>query len=159
MGTTAWHEHVTNGDPLGDFFEGAPPPLARVRVRSVHPDGWGQAVVLRIDLPRERAGDTVQCHLNFLAVRDFRLDRWEPPATADITLSPVDGTGAEQRLAVDVRGERIALAFDAYRGLQVTRVSRYRGTESGPREWAGPVERRLYPVLPPTTARTFYEHP
>ncbi|MFD9357183.1 hypothetical protein [Streptomyces sp. NPDC060031] len=155
MGTSAWQELITNGDPLGDFFEGRPPALAGVRVRSVHPDGWGRAVVLRIDLPRETKGDTVQCHLNFLAVEDFRLDRWEPPATADVTLTPTTG----QRLAVTVRGQRIALAFGAHRELHVTHVSVHRGDETGPREFTGAVDRRLYPVLPPTTARTFYEHP
>lgn len=155
MGTTAWQEHITNADPLGGYFEDGPPPLAGIRVRSVHPDGWGQAVVLRIDLPRERQGDTVQCHLNFLAVEHFRLDRWEPPATADVILTPL----SEHRLAVTVRGERIALAFGAHRELHVTHVSVHRGDEAGPREFAGAVDRRLHPVLPPTTARTFYEHP
>ncbi|MEV6954346.1 hypothetical protein [Streptomyces sp. NPDC051183] len=157
MRTTAWHEYITNGDPLAECFEGGPPPLAGVRVRSVHPDGWGRAVVLRIDLPRERERqrDTVQCHLTFLAVDDFRLDRWEPPAAADVLLTPVGG----HRLAVTVRGERIALAFGAHADLHVTHVSVHRGDEAGPREFAGALDRRLHPVLPPTTARTFYEHP
>jgi hypothetical protein len=155
MGITAWHTYITNGDPLVGYFEGGPPALRRVRIRSVHPDGWGGAVVLRIDLPRPEHGDTLQCHLKFLAVEDFDLRLWEPPARADVALDP-HGT---QRLAVTVQGDRVALGFDAHRSLHVDHVSTYRSTESGPRAFDSPLDARLHPVLPPTTARTFYEHP
>ncbi|MFJ6940561.1 Imm50 family immunity protein [Streptomyces sp. NPDC101132] len=147
-------------DPLYDEL----PPLTGVRLRSVNLDGWAPTVTLRLDLPRfadrwEGApGDTVQCHLQFTHVEDFEMEGWQPPVTVDVTLEELPG----HRLDVRVSGAGTRLRFTSNASLLAGHVSVYEraadGGDAGPHQFLRKLDARLHRTVPPTTAKTFYEH-
>ncbi|MFJ3962274.1 hypothetical protein [Streptomyces sp. NPDC090036] len=74
-----WADLVPGPPALAPYYDEVPG-LTGVRLRSVHADGWGSCVILRLDLPRfpDRwdggPGDTLQCQIGFSHVGD----QWEP---------------------------------------------------------------------------------
>ncbi|WP_371618279.1 hypothetical protein [Streptomyces sp. NBC_00454] len=157
-----WNEFVVNAEVFSPFYDELPP-LTAVRIRSVHLDGWASAVTLRIDMPRfpdrwERGpGDTMQCQLQFSHARDFVMDGWRPPVTADVELAALP----EYRIAVRVAADGAEVAFTANASVVAGRLGVFTrgpdGGDGGPRDFARPIERRRYPELPPTHDNTFYE--
>ncbi|MGW2584617.1 hypothetical protein ACWCYZ_25380 [Streptomyces virginiae] len=157
-----WTDFVVNARAITTYYD-VVPELSGVRLRSVHLDGWGCAVTLRLDLPRffdrsdDMPGDTAQCHIQFLMVQDFRMEGWRRAVTADVTLHEQP----EHRLAVQVRGAGVAVSFTSNASLKVGRISSFRrtadGGDGGQHHFSRPLERKRYPMIPPTYSSTFYE--
>ncbi|MFB6827087.1 Imm50 family immunity protein [Streptomyces virginiae] len=156
-----WTDLVVNPDLQSHYDE--VPDLTGVRLRSVHVDGWDPTVTLRLDLPRfpdhwqGGPGDTMQCHIQFYMVQDFRMEGWQPPVTADVALRALP----EHRLAVDVTGPGVTVSFTSNASLKAGRISVFTpdadGSDSGRHHFSRPVETKLYPTVPPTYVNTFYE--
>ncbi len=111
-----WSDFVVNDKPFAPYYDEVPE-LTGVRLRSVHLDGWGSSVILRLDLPRfpdrwdAGPGDTMQCQLDFSSVEDFVMEGWRPPVTADIVLIRLPG----DRLAVRAAAPGTEVSFTANR--------------------------------------------
>ncbi|MEV7558060.1 Imm50 family immunity protein [Streptomyces sp. NPDC089795] len=157
----SWSEFVVNAD-LGLYYDQVPD-LTGVRVRSVHLDGWDPTVTLRLDLPRfpDRwsggPGDTMQCHIQFSMVQDFRMEGWRPAVTGDIAL----GQLPDHRLAVGLEASGVSVSFTSNDSLLVGRFSVFTrdadGGDSGRHHFTRPLENRLPPMIPPPYANTFFE--
>ncbi|GAA3006017.1 hypothetical protein GCM10020229_17310 [Kitasatospora albolonga] len=145
------------------------PPLAGLVLRSVHLSPYGAAVTLRVEFPRfpdlappewtEAGCDRFEAQLEFVAVEDLRM-RGVPGATVvDVAFGDWVPT-PERRIEVAVAGREFSLRFTAH-GVRPGRLNAYRSEDGDPytaRRWFdGPLERRRYAVLPPTTAKVFYE--
>ncbi|MDD9379383.1 hypothetical protein M8Z33_22575 [Streptomyces sp. ZAF1911] len=160
-----WNDFVVNAEVFAPYYDELPP-LTDVLLRSVHLDGWASAVTLRLDLPRfpdrweAGPGDTMQCQLQFSHVEDFVMDGWRPPVTADVELAALVGP-PEHRIAVRVAAAGAEVAFTANASVVAGRLGVFTrgadGGDGGPRHFTRLIERRLYPVLPPTHDNTFYE--
>ncbi|MFF0214424.1 Imm50 family immunity protein [Streptomyces vinaceus] len=156
-----WNDFVVNADFTAYYDE--IPDLAGVRLRSVHLDGWDPTVTLRLDLPRypdrwEGApGDTLQCQIQFMMVREFLMEGWRPPVTADVVLRALP----EHRLAVEVAAPGLAVSFTANASVKAGKISVFtqdaEGGDGGARSFARALESRLYPTLPPVHVNSFYE--
>ncbi|MFJ5550845.1 Imm50 family immunity protein [Streptomyces sp. NPDC093225] len=159
-----WSDLVDNRaavfDPLYDDL----PALTGVRLRSVHLDGWAPTVTLRLDLPgfadrwEGQPADTVQCHLQFSHVEDLEMDGWQPPATVDFGFEELPG----HRLAVRAAGAGVLLRFTANASVLAGHLSAFTraadGGDGGPHQFVRRLDARLHRTVPPTTAKTFYEH-
>ncbi|MEY9873936.1 hypothetical protein ABH931_003430 [Streptacidiphilus sp. MAP12-33] len=166
MATEPWHAFVYDREGLTRHYTHVPP-LERVTLRSVHLSPWGPTLTLRFDLPRfadvvppewaEAGCDRLECQVEFLAVRDLRLRGMPTGRLADVELA------ARERpwLDVSLRGEGIELDLTCADTLRVGHLNAYRSADGDPnraRRWfVGPVDRRLYTTLPPTTGKSFYE--
>ncbi|WP_374774899.1 hypothetical protein OG756_20270 [Streptomyces sp. NBC_01310] len=159
-----WTDFVVNDRPFAPYYDDVPE-LTGVRLRSVHLDGWGSSVVLRLDLPAfpDRwdggPGDTMQCQLGFSHVQDFVMEGWRPPVTADVVLTELP----RHRLAVRAAAPGTEVSFTAAASVLAGKLSVFTrdadGGDAGPRRFTRPVETRLYPTLPPTYVNSFYERP
>ncbi|MGW6981340.1 hypothetical protein ACWGE1_18120 [Streptomyces sp. NPDC054932] len=157
-----WADRVP-GPPVLTAYYGEVPGLTGVRLRSVHADGWGSCVILRLDLPRppDRGhagpGDTLQCQIGFLHVEEFVMEGWRPPVTADIALTDLP----RHRMAVHVTAPGTEVSFTANASLSLGKVGVFApdadGGDGGPRRFDRAPESRLYPTLPPTHVNAFYE--
>uniref|UniRef100_A0AAU2JT58 Immunity protein 50 of polymorphic toxin system n=1 Tax=Streptomyces sp. NBC_00049 TaxID=2903617 RepID=A0AAU2JT58_9ACTN len=156
-----WSDFVVNGEPFAPYYDRVPE-LTGVRLRSVHLDAWGSAVVLRLDLPRfpDRwdggPGDTMQCQVAFSHVEDFVLDGWRPPVTVDVVL-----TGLPlHRLAVRAGAPGTEVSFTANASVLAGSLSVFTrgqdGGDGGPHRFTRPVHKRLYETVPPTYVNTFH---
>lgn len=94
-----------------------------------------------------------------LRAEDLRQRGMPDGGPVDVEHRALPGGG----LAVTVRGEGVELSLTAYETLQVSHVSGYRSADGDPytaRRWfVSPVDQRLYPTLPPTTRKPFYDSP
>ncbi|KOX23754.1 MULTISPECIES: Imm50 family immunity protein [unclassified Streptomyces] len=148
---------------------GAVPPLDTFRLRAVNLSWIGPTVILRVDLssfpatvPPEWEGtdvDTVQCHLQFLAVEDLSLEQWEPPVpSASFTAEPL---GGRRRMRVRVRGAGVDLGFTGHESVPVGHVSAFRiapdGADGGRHLFLGRVDARLHETVPGPEERPFHE--
>ncbi|MFJ7775266.1 hypothetical protein [Streptomyces yangpuensis] len=157
-----WADLVPGPPPLAPYYDEVPA-LTGVRLRSVHADGWGSGVVLRLDLPRfpDRwdggPGDTLQCRIGFSHVEDFVMEGWRPPVTADVRLTALP----RNRLAVRVTGPGTAVSFTAVASLSLGGICVFTrdadGGDGGPRHHFLPFLDRLYPVLPPTHVNAYHD--
>ncbi|MBZ9596989.1 hypothetical protein K7B06_18185 [Streptomyces erythrochromogenes] len=157
-----WADLVPGPPALAPYYDEVPA-LTGVRLRSVHADGWGSGVVLRLDLPRfpDRwdggPGGTLQCRIGFGHVEDFVMEGWRPPVTADVRLTALP----RNRLAVRVTGPGTEVSFTTVASLSLGGIGVFTrdadGGDGGPRSHLRPVLDRLYPVLPPTHVNAFYE--
>ncbi|MFD9405709.1 hypothetical protein ACFWBN_01630 [Streptomyces sp. NPDC059989] len=160
--TRPWEEFIANGPALAPHYDEVPE-LTGVRLRSVHLDGWGSAVTLRLDLPgfpdrwEGGPGDTMQCQVAFSHVADFVMEGWRPPVTADVVLTELPA----HRLAVRVEAPGTGVSFTANASVLVGKFSVFTrdpdGGDGGPHHFAGRLDGRLYPTVPPTYANPFYE--
>ncbi|MFJ5734879.1 Imm50 family immunity protein [Streptomyces microflavus] len=85
--TTHWADLAVQTRGLESLYS-VIPPLDSVRLRSFHLDWRGPTLTTRIDLPSypehpppdwsERGYDTLQIHLQFLAVDDLAVGGWNP---------------------------------------------------------------------------------
>ncbi|MFE1228101.1 Imm50 family immunity protein [Streptomyces sp. NPDC058745] len=144
------------------------PPLENFRFRSMNLDWQGPKVTLRVDLltfpqivPPEWHGtdvDTVQCHLQFLAVADFSLTRWDPSVkSAWLTTKRLD---AERRLQVQVKGAGLNLEFTSSESVLVGHVSAFKmgkeGTDEGRHLFSSKLDQMRHNHIPATDEKTFY---
>jgi hypothetical protein len=157
--------HLVNPQVLQSLY-GHVPDLSVARIRSINVNAMGPSVTLRIDVPsfpRSQseewlaAGvDTVQCHLQFLAVTRFSLTEWVPPATGRIAMQPGAGGCAQ----VTINGPGVAMEMGCSAVVKVAHVSAYRaapdGTDSGRHVFVGKVDARRYDALPDTYEKAFY---
>ncbi|MFE7566854.1 Imm50 family immunity protein [Streptomyces sp. NPDC057539] len=165
--THPWIDLVRNSDPLTTLYSTVPP-LNDVRLRSIHLNWRGPTLTLRIDLPSfpdnapvdwiESGNDTFQCHLQFLAVNNFRMSAWRPPTLASISISSTH----DRRISVSATGEQTIFSFDSSDSILVGHMSAFTaceaGQDTGPRNFLGRVDSRRFKSLPNTYEKTFYEH-
>lgn len=140
------------------------PRYDRLRIRSVNVNPSGPTLTLRVDLPEfpaeqpeewTAAGyDTIQCHLQFLAVERLVLDRWSPPAEAWLDARPVGDPLTEVRL----NGTGIELTFRANPQFVVRHVSAFRTAADVPEHaYLSRLDTKLHGTSEPaTTTETFY---
>ncbi|MFD6278470.1 Imm50 family immunity protein [Streptomyces sp. NPDC060209] len=152
--------------PLSSLYSTVPS-LQSVRLRSFHLNWRGPTLTMRIDLPRfpdrpaaEWTGvdhDTLQIHLQFLAVHDLCTDGWIPGNLVDISLAPLD----ERRLLTSIVAERINFSFTASDTLTIGHISAFRGTKDGSDEgrhaFLSPLDAHRFTSVPNTYESTFYE--
>ncbi|MFI6106066.1 Imm50 family immunity protein [Streptomyces sp. NPDC051310] len=154
----------------GDLVQlyGKVPDLRWFRLRSINLDWRGPTVTLRLDLssfpetiPPEWKGtevDTVQCHLQFLAVEDLSMPGWEPPVrSASLVTQPLEG---ERRVRVRVTGDGVALGFTCNESVQVGHVSAFKISSDGADKTRHLFFKRIdaarYKSIPATEEKTFY---
>ncbi|NGO75886.1 hypothetical protein G6045_09400 [Streptomyces sp. YC504] len=144
------------------------PPLHNVRLRSIQLNWRGPALTLRMDLPEHPAGaptvwvergmDTVQCHVQFLAVEDLSLKDWPTAALADISTTDL---GFENRMAVTVSNPEVILSFTCNKSVLIGHVSAFRsredGSDDGPHLFLSRIDRFRHDSVPPPHEKTFYE--
>ncbi|MFJ9817743.1 Imm50 family immunity protein [Streptomyces sp. NPDC101151] len=147
------------------------PPLERLVLRSAHLSPYGPGVKLRVELPRfpdlappawtEAGCDRFEAQIEFLAVgEDLRMRGVPNRTVADIEFSPFVQS-QERRITVAVSGPGFSLDFTAHAALKAGHLNAYRSGDAdlyAARRWfAGRVDQHLHQVLPPTTAKVFYE--
>lgn len=161
-------ELIINSQVLRSLYGTTPGLGGVVRVRSINMNWRGPTLILRIDLPDfpDRAPqewldaglDTVQCHLQFLAVENLSVREWDPPIAA-----PIEATqqGEERRVRVKVVGDGIDLTFDCSDSVLVGRVSAFGlhsdGSDDGPRSFVNRIDARRYDSLPSPCKKVYYE--
>ncbi|WP_030238846.1 Imm50 family immunity protein [Streptomyces sp. NRRL S-350] len=146
------------------------PRLEHLVLRSVHLSPYGSAVTLRVEFPRfpdlappdwtEAGCDRFEAQIEFMAVGEDLRMRGVPAGTVvDVEFGPLVRT-PERRIRIAVSGPEFSLHFTAH-ALKVGRLNAYRSDDADPytaRRWfESPVDRRRHQVLPPTTAKAFYE--
>jgi hypothetical protein len=108
----------------------------------------------------EAGCDRLECQVHFILLEEDLRMRGRPGGTAvGVRYEPLD----RRRIRVAVRGEGIGLDFVASDSLQVSHLSAYRSDDGDPytarRRFASRVDQMLYPTLPPTTRKPFYDSP
>ncbi|MER7757925.1 Imm50 family immunity protein [Kitasatospora sp. NPDC097643] len=169
MSAVAWPELLVHSERFTALYTELPP-LAHLVLRSVHLSPYGPAVTLRVEFPRfpdlapsdwtEAGCDRFEAQLEFTAVGEDLRMRGVPMSTVvDVELGP-HVQSPERRVRVAVSGPGFSLDFTAH-AVKVGRPNAYRSDDADPytaRRWfVSPLDRRLYRVLPPTTAKVFYE--
>jgi hypothetical protein len=158
---------LVNSEHLATLF-GVFPPLDEFRLRAMNVDWRGPTVTLRVDLssfptspPPEwvDAGvDTVQCHLQFLAVADLSLTEWNPPVrSASFDAQPL---GEERRIRVRVTGPGVDLGFTSNESVLVGHVSAFKvaadGTDGGRHLFSRKIDSLRHESIPETDEKTFH---
>lgn len=158
-----WGEFVRNVDKLNEFYPDGIP-SGPVVVRSVNLNRRGATVVMRLDLAEfpafpcpewaEAGCDRVQCHVVFLDVADFRLERWSGAGEVELAVTSLE----PRRLRVLAEGATVRCGFTSSDSLTVRHVSAYSSTEGQEKQFfAGPLDRRKFANrLPWIDERTFY---
>ncbi|KKD02302.1 Imm50 family immunity protein [Streptomyces sp. WM6386] len=170
MKAVTWPELLIHSEQLTALYTELPP-LEHLILRSVHLSPYGPGVTLRAELPRfpdlappawaEAGCDRFEVQIAFMAVgEDLRMRGLPNRTVADVELSPFV-QGEERRIVVAVTGPGFSLGFTAHAALKVGHLNAYRSGDQDPytaRRWfAGRVDQHLHQVMPPTTARAFYE--
>ncbi|USQ83237.1 immunity 50 family protein [Streptomyces phaeoluteigriseus] len=160
---------IANGEVLRSVYGAVAPALGvAVRVRSINLNWRGPTVTLRIDLPDfpepapqewlDAGLDTVQCHLQFLAVENLSVREWKPPAGAAIAVTPV---GEGRRVRVEVVGDGVDLSCDSSDSVLVGHMSAFRknsdGSDGGPRMFVNRMDSRRYDSLPDPSEAVHFE--
>ncbi|MFF8291525.1 Imm50 family immunity protein [Streptomyces sp. NPDC016309] len=157
---------VNAGDLINLY--GKVPDLRRFRLRSINLDWRGPTVTLRLDLPsfpkkippewRGTDVDTVQCHVQFLAVEDLTMPEWEPPVRSAFLDTQL--LAEKRRIRVQVTGSGVALGFTSSESVQVGHVSAFKISDDGTDETQHFFSKRLdavrYASIPATEEKTFY---
>ncbi|MFH7594819.1 Imm50 family immunity protein [Streptomyces racemochromogenes] len=169
MSADGWPEFLVHSERFTALYSELPA-LEGLVLRSVHLGPYGPAVTLRVELPRfpdlapqdwtEAGCDRFEAQIEFLAVEDLRMRGVPHSTVVDIEFGSRVRT-PERRIRIAVSGPQVALGFTAH-ALKVGRLNAYRSGTEGPytaRRWfVSPLDRRLHQgVLPPTTAKVFYE--
>ncbi|MET7286958.1 Imm50 family immunity protein [Streptomyces sp. NPDC005573] len=169
MPAVTWPELLVDSDRFTALYTDLPP-LENLLLRSVHLGPYGPAVTLRVEFPRfpdlgpaewsEAGCDRFEAQIEFIAVGEGLRMRGVPDSTvADIEWGP-HVQSRERRFRVAVSGPGFSMGFTAH-ALKMGRLNAYRSGDSEPytalRWFESPLDRRLHQVLPPTTAKVFYE--
>ncbi|MBZ6108184.1 MULTISPECIES: Imm50 family immunity protein [Streptomyces] len=158
---------LSNPEKISDLY-GTVPEVHETRLRSVNLNWRGPTVTLRIDLPGfprnapqgwvDDGLDTVQCQLQFLAVQNLSLLKWEPPTTTHIEIEPMS---VHRRIQIDALGPGVRLSFDSSESVLVGHLSAFRirsdGSDIGPHSYVSKIDSRRHAALPRTDEKTFYE--
>ncbi|HEY3479763.1 MAG TPA: Imm50 family immunity protein [Streptomyces sp.] len=146
------------------------PSLEHLVLRSVHLSPYGAAVTLRVEFPRfpdrappdwrEAGCDRFEAQFEFMAVGEDLRMRGVPESTVvDVDLD-AHAQFLERRVRVAVSGVGFSLSFTAH-AVKVGHLNAYRSGDGDPytaqRWFESPLDQRLHRVLPPTTAKVFYE--
>ncbi|MEV7241672.1 Imm50 family immunity protein [Streptomyces sp. NPDC093248] len=159
-------EFLLNSDALRGVYGYVPKIEEAVRVRSFNMNWRGPTVILRVDLPefpdtplgewRDAGLDTVQCHLQFVAVEDFSVRKWHPPSVCRVT---VHREGVK-RLYVGFDGDGLGLRFRCSDSVLVGHVSAFRssmdGSDDGVHSFVNRIDARRHTSLPETWEKTYY---
>ncbi|BFV60990.1 hypothetical protein KCMC57_up60940 [Kitasatospora sp. CMC57] len=170
MSAGTWPQFLVHSERFTAVYPDLPA-LERLVLRSVHLSPYGPAVTLRVELPRfpdlappdwaEAGCDRFEAQIEFIAVgEDLRMRGLPDSTVVDIEFGPHVQT-PERRIRIAVSGPQFSLEFTAH-AMKVGHLNAYRSGEANPytaRRWfESPLDQRLHPeVLPPTTARVFYE--
>ncbi|RZU37344.1 immunity protein 50 of polymorphic toxin system [Streptomyces sp. BK022] len=160
--------HIVNPQQLTGLYGRLPELSERLRVRSFTMDWRGPTLTLRVDLPefpaeppqewRDAGFDTVQCHLQYLAVEQLAVRLWTPPAVGDLAVSAPD---AFRRLRVRLRGAGVDMTFGCSDSVLVGHVSAFTrvgdGSDPGPRSFVNRVDTRRHSTLPEPWERSYFE--
>lgn len=170
MPTVTWSQLLVHSERLTALYAELPP-LEHLVLRSVHLSPYGPGVKLRVELARfpdrapltwtEAACDRFEAQIEFLAVgEDLRMRGVPDRTVVDVGLSPLVQVH-ERRIRVTVHGAGFSLDFTALAALKAGHLNAYRSIDADPdtaqRWFESRVDQRLHQVLPPTTAKTFYE--
>ncbi|MER8198646.1 Imm50 family immunity protein [Streptomyces microflavus] len=164
--TTHWADLAMQTRGLESLYS-VIPPLDSVRLRSFHLDWRGPTLTTRIDLPSypehpppdwsERGYDTLQIHLQFLAVDDLTVGGWIPPTPVDISFSALP----DRRLLTQISGEGMEFSFTCSDSLLAGHISSFcataSGSDEGARSFLQPLDARRFSSLPGPDESTFYE--
>ncbi|MEV8586765.1 Imm50 family immunity protein [Streptomyces sp. NPDC051180] len=156
-----------NPEVLVGLF-GEIPPLDTFRLRSLNVDWRGPTLTLRVDLSsfpasvspewEESGVDTVQCHLQFLAVEDLSLTEWEPPVRS--AACTVELQEEKRRMRVRVTGAGVDLGFTSSDSVVVGHVSAFRASTDGGDDGRHLFSRRIddmrFATIPEAEEKTFY---
>ncbi|MFF9013328.1 Imm50 family immunity protein [Streptomyces sp. NPDC014870] len=158
---------LVNAESLATLY-GEVPPLDTFRLRAINVDWRGPTITLRIDLsifpsapPPEWDGadiDTVQCHLQFLAVADLSLTEWKPPIhSASLDAQPM---GGERRMRVRVTGAGVDLRFTSNESVLAGHVSAFKiaadGTDGTRHLFSRRIDSLRHESIPETDEKTFH---
>ncbi|MFF2204271.1 Imm50 family immunity protein [Streptomyces sp. NPDC058145] len=160
-------EFLLNSDALRGIYGHVPRIGEAIRVRSFNINWRGPTLIIRADLPEfpeappqewQAAGlDTVQCHLQFLAVEDLSIREWHPPAVCRVTA--VHGEEVK-RLHIGFHGDGLELEFRCSDSVLVGHISAFRagvdGSDVGPHSFVSRIDTRRHVSLPETWERTYY---
>jgi hypothetical protein len=170
MPADTWSQLLVHSERLTALYTELPP-LEHLVLRSVHLSPYGPGVKLRMELPdfpdrapltwTEAGCDRFEAQIEFLAVGEDLRMRGVPDRTmVAIELSPLAQLH-ERRIRVAVHRAGFSLDFTAWAGLKASHLNAYRSIEADPdtaqRWFESRVDQHLYQVLPPTTAKAFYE--
>jgi hypothetical protein len=156
-------EFIANSNILTEIYPSGLPAGPAV-VRSINLSRRGPTVVVRLDMPEFPASprpewleigcDRIQCHVAFLNVADFQLERWVGAGEAETAVKPLE----PRRLSVSLEGSTIRCGFTSSDSLTVRHVSAYRSSEGQGRQlFASPLDRRGFAnELPWIDERNFY---
>ncbi|MFJ6716393.1 Imm50 family immunity protein [Streptomyces sp. NPDC091265] len=170
MPADTWSQLLVHSERLTALYTELPP-LEHLVLRSVHLSPYGPGVKLRVELPHfpdrapmtwtEAGCDRFEVQIEFLAVGEDLRMRGAPDRTViDVELSPLVQVH-ERRIRVAVHGAGFSLDFTAWAGLKAGHLNAYRSIDADPdiaqRWFESRVDQHLHRVLPPTTAKAFYE--
>lgn len=124
-------------------------------------------MLLRMDLPvfpnvlptewKDSVVDSVQCHLQFLAVADFELADCRLPSSVSISVEP----RPDRRLFVSIANGSVVIDFTSSDSLQVGHFSAYLsgtdGTDESIHVFLSRIDRRLYTVVPPPDVENYHD--
>ncbi|MER7672452.1 Imm50 family immunity protein [Kitasatospora sp. NPDC096128] len=176
MSAGAWPELLVGPERLTAVYSDRSdlPPLEHLVLRSVQLSPYGAGVRLRVEFPRfpdlapagwvEAGCDRFEAQIEFMGVGEDLRMRGVPDGTVvDVRLAPFV-EGREWRIAVAVSGSGFSLEFTAHAALKAGHLNAYRSSGAADpytaRRWfESRLDQRLNPdqVLPPTTAKAFYE--
>ncbi|MFI1571487.1 Imm50 family immunity protein [Streptomyces anulatus] len=164
--TNHWADLLNTKRGLESLYD-VIPPLESVRLRSFHLSWRGPTITTRVDLPTypnnpphkwsERDHNTLQIHLQFLAMDELVIRGWIPPSPVDFSFSILD----RRRLLTRITGAGLEVSFTCSDSLGVGHISSFRSTTSGPEEgvhsFLQPLDARMFSSLPETYESTYYE--
>ncbi|MFE7458225.1 Imm50 family immunity protein [Streptomyces sp. NPDC057554] len=164
--TKHWTDLANNTSGLKSLYSSVPS-LNLVRLRSIHLNWQGPTVTARIDLPEypdnappewiDRSHDTLQIHLQFVAVENLSAHGWIPSSPVSIEFMSQE----ERRLQACITGDGLELSLACSDSFTVGHVSSFRSTESSMKDetysFLQPLDARRFTTLPDTHESTFYE--
>ncbi|MEU9045594.1 MULTISPECIES: Imm50 family immunity protein [unclassified Kitasatospora] len=172
MSADTWPELLIHSERLTALYSELPP-LEHLVLRSVHLSPYGAAVTLRVEFPRfpdlapaawtDAGCDRFEAQIEFMGVdEDLRMRGVPHHTVVDIGLTPFV-EGRVRRITVAVSGPGLTLDFTAHAELKAGHLNAYRSGDAdpyaAPRWFESRLDQRRHPnqVLPPTTAKVFYE--
>ncbi|MFE1884931.1 Imm50 family immunity protein [Streptomyces diastatochromogenes] len=170
MSAGTWSDLLLHSERLTALYTELPP-LEHLVLRSVHLSPYGPGVKLRVELPRfpdlapaswtEAGCDRFEVQIEFLAVgEDLRMRGVPHRTVVDIEFGPlVQDRG--HWITVAVSGPEFSLDFTAHATIRAGHLNAYRSDDADPytaRRWfESRLDQHLHQVLPPTTAKVFYD--
>ncbi|XIE79194.1 Imm50 family immunity protein [Streptomyces sp. SBR177] len=158
---------LLNPEPLTSIY-GRIPTFAGFRLRSINLNWRGPTVTLRLDLPqfpeniteewKQSDANTIQCHLQFLAVANFLLSDWHPPIPSVLLdITPLED---QRRVKVEAIADGVNFSFTSTPSTLVGHVSAFRlqpdGSDTGRHLFVGKIDNLRYKNIPSPDEKTFH---